>query len=220
MVPERPVSCDIGVLVDVLRATSTIVTALANGATCVRPVSSVEEALEMKGEGVLVCGERGARKPEGFDLGNSPLEYTKDRVEGKKIVLTTSNGTVTLEKMKCEEIVAACFLNLTAVVEYLQDKENILIVCAGTNGKFSLEDFLLAGAIVRKLKRPDASDFAHVARKYFESVTDLLEEVKKSSHARYLMKLGFERDVEFCCKVDSFKVVPVLREKCFVPLNR
>ncbi|KHC90756.1 2-phosphosulfolactate phosphatase [Thermotoga sp. Mc24] len=218
MVPCSPVECKTAVVIDVLRATSTIVTALSNGASGVIPVKTIEEALERRKEGVLICGERNAQRPEGFDLGNSPLEYRKEKISGKTIVLTTTNGTQVIEKIRSEETVAASFLNLSAVVEYLKSKEDIVLVCAGTNGRFSLEDFLLAGAIVKKLKRSDLGDGAHGAKRYFESVENTREEIKRhSSHAKKLISLGFGKDVEFCTTEDLFKTVPVLMNGAFIP---
>ncbi|KAF2959727.1 2-phosphosulfolactate phosphatase family protein [Thermotoga sp. 38H-to] len=218
MAPCSPVECETAVVIDVLRATSTIVTALSNGASGVIPVKTIEEALEKRKEGVLICGERNAQRPEGFDLGNSPLEYRKEKISGKTIVLTTTNGTQVIEKIRSEETVAASFLNLSAVVEYLKNKESIVLVCAGTNGRFSLEDFLLAGAIVKRLKRDDLEDGAQVAKRYFESVKNKKEEVKRhSSHAKRLISLGFEDDVEFCTTEDLFKTVPVLVNGVFIP---
>ncbi|AIY85684.1 MULTISPECIES: 2-phosphosulfolactate phosphatase family protein [unclassified Thermotoga] len=217
MAPCSPVECRTAVVIDVLRATSTIVTALSNGASGVIPVKTIEEALKKRKEGVLICGERNAQKPKGFDLGNSPLEYRKEKISGKTIVLTTTNGTQVIEKIRSEEIIAASFLNLSAVVEYLKSKEDILLVCAGTNGRFSLEDFLLAGAIVKRLKRNDLGDGAHAAERYFESVENTREEIKKhSSHAKRLISLGFENDVEFCTTEDRFKTIPALVNGVFI----
>ncbi|PLV59492.1 2-phosphosulfolactate phosphatase family protein [Thermotoga sp. KOL6] len=217
MLPCSFVKSEVAVVIDVLRATSTIVTALANGAKRVIPVRTVKEALEKRRENVLICGEREARKIEGFDLGNSPLEYKKEIVFGKVIVLTTTNGTQVIEKIKSKEIIAASFLNALAVVKYLRDKRDIVFVCAGTNGEFSSEDFLLAGAIVKRLGREDLKDGAHVAKKYFESVKDLREEIKQhSSHARKLISLGFEKDVDYCLRENVSDVVPILVDDAFI----
>jgi len=216
MVPCSVVKDKTVVVVDVLRATSTIVTALANGAKEVVPVKTVEEALTMKKKGILVCGERNAKKVDGFDLGNSPLEYKRELVLGKTIVLTTTNGTQVIERVEGDSVIAASFLNVSAVVEYLKEKENITIVCAGTSGDFSLEDFLLAGMIVKRMKREDLLDGALVAMRYFESVQNIREEIKRfSSHAKRLISLGFEKDVDFCTTEDLFREVPVLVNGAF-----
>lgn len=216
MVPCSVVKDETVVVVDVLRATSTIVTALANGAKEVIPVKTVEEALKRKERDVLVCGERNAKKIEGFDLGNSPLEYKSELVLGKTIVLTTTNGTQVIERVEGDSVIAASFLNVSAVVEYLKEKENITIVCAGTSGDFSLEDFLLAGMIVKRMKREDLLDGALVAMRYFESVQNIREEIKRfSSHAKRLISLGFEKDVDFCTTEDLFHEVPVLVNGAF-----
>ncbi|PLV56906.1 2-phosphosulfolactate phosphatase family protein [Thermotoga sp. SG1] len=216
MVPCSVVKDETVVVVDVLRATSTIVTALANGAKEVVPVKTVEEALLRKEKDVLVCGERNAEKVKGFDLGNSPLEYKSELVFGKTIVLTTTNGTQIIEKVEGDSVIAASFLNVSAVVEYLKEKESITVVCAGTSGRFSLEDFLLAGMIVKRLKRDDLLDGALVAMKYFESVKNIREEIKRfSSHAKRLISLGFEKDVDFCTTEDLYNVVPILANGAF-----
>ena len=217
MVPCFVVKDETVVVVDVLRATSTIVTALANGAREVVPVKKVEDALAKRSKNTLVCGERNAKKLEGFDLGNSPLEYKSEVVSGKTIVLTTTNGTQVIEKIESDNVIAASFLNVSAVVEYLKEKESITIACAGTNGKFSLEDFLLAGMIVKRLERDDLVDGALVAKRYFESVKSVREEIKKhSSHARRLIFFGFEKDIDFCLREDLFSVVPVLIDGAFI----
>ncbi len=208
LLPEN-LSGNICVLIDVLRATSTIATALSNGAESVIPVFSLDEARKYRSEGCLICGERGGVKPEDFDLGNSPLEYTRNIVEGKKIVLTTTNGTKALKKLNCKKVIAASFLNARAVYKYLENsaEDTIYIVCAGTNGEFSLEDFLLSGYFAKLDKNP--VDLTWLALKYFKTVNDVYEEIKKSSHAQKLFTLGFEEDVHYCSNFGILDVIPI-----------
>ena len=203
-------------VIDVLRATSTIVTALSNGALFVKPVEKVEEAVNMREENALLCGERGGLKIKGFDLGNSPLEYKEEIVKGKKIVLTTTNGTRAVKLLKCSKIIAVSFLNVSSVVNFVRNSKEINIVCSGTEGKFSLEDFLLAGMIVKLLDREDLDDASKVTMRYYESVKNVEIELRRSSHAQKLINLGFEKDVIFCSQIDLFNVVPILEDGVFV----
>ncbi len=206
----KPISGEICVLIDALRATCTISAALSNGAIGVRPVESVEEALKFKGRAVL-AGERNSVKIEGFDLGNSPTEM-KD-VSGKEIVLTTTNGTRALSMMECDEIVAASFPNFSAVMNYISSFDRIDVVCAGDRGDISLEDFLLAGMISELDEDP--MDATRIAWIYSKSVKDIREEIMRSSHARRLIDLGFSNDVDFCSRLDTTNVVPILKNGTF-----
>ena len=203
------------VLIDVLRATSTITLAIGEGAELVKPVLKVEEALKFSERGYLVAGERGGIKPPDFDLGNSPTEFSRIDLEGRRIVLTTSNGTRALHMMRCDEIYAASFLNLSAVSRVLREMSELDIVCSGTDGEFSLEDFLLAGFILKGFDRSVLDDTAHVAKVYASSVKDVFEEISSSFHARRLIELGFEEDVRLCSRIDLYDVVPVYRDGVF-----
>jgi len=214
--PEDIETDGVCLVIDVLRATSTIVTALSNGALFVRPVEKVKEAENMREKDALLCGERGGLKIKGFDLGNSPLEYKKEIVKGKKIILTTTNGTRVVKLLRCSKIIAVSFLNVSSVVNFVKDSEEISIVCSGTEGNFSLEDFLLAGMIVKLLGREDLDDASKVAMRYYESVENIEAEIRRSSHAQKLIRLGFEKDVIFCSRIDLFNVVPILEDGVFV----
>ena len=142
------------VVVDILRATSCMVTAFAHGADRIVPFASQEECLQMKSRGYITSGERDGKKVEGFDKGNSPFEYMGEQVAGKKIAFTTTNGTQAIEKSKsAKEIIIGSFLNLASITKYLLfSHNNILVVCAGWKGKVNLEDTLFAGALVERLK--------------------------------------------------------------------
>lgn len=219
ILPENIETDGVCLVIDVLRATSTIVTALSNGALLVKPVEKIEEAINMKEKDFLLCGERNGLKIEGFDLGNSPLEYKKEIVKGKKIVLTTTNGTKAIKLLKASKIIAVSFLNVSFAVNAVKNFEEINIVCSGTNGKFSLEDFLLSGLIVKLLNRKDIDDASKVAMRYYESVENVESEIRKSSHAQRLINLGFEKDIIFCSQIDLFNTVPILKNDAFIATN-
>jgi len=204
---------DACVVIDVLRATSTIVTALSNGASEVLPVLNLEDAIEFDKNGYLIGGERGGIKPSGFALGNSPAEYCTDVVMNRKICLTTTNGTKALINAKkwADKIYVASFLNLSATVEKLSKYENIAIICAGNDGDVSYEDTQLAGCIVEKLhaiRGYDLSDSALIAFNLWQNLWQRLGRPQfTGSHARKLIKLGFERDVEYCSSIGVNSIV-------------
>ncbi len=207
------------ILVDILRATSTIVAALAEEASLVKPVASVDEALLYKDKDYLIAGERGGLPPEGFDLGNSPREAYK--MARSKVVLTTTNGTKALNFVKkSKAICAGSFLNLKAVANFAQRFDNVVILCAGTEGELSLEDFLFAGKLALKLESYSSdNDAAIIARKYSSTVDDISQEIFSSHHARRLIKLGLEEDVKFCAQEDIYDLVPILTPEGFVGLK-
>jgi len=200
---------DACVVIDVLRATSTIVTALSNGASEVLPVLNLEDAIEFDKNGYLIGGERGGIKPSGFALGNSPAEYRMDVVMNKRICLTTTNGTKALINARklANDIYVASFLNLSATVEKLSKYENIAIICAGNDGDVSYEDTQLAGCIVEKLHAIRGYDLSDSALIAFNLWQKLGRPQFTGSHARKLIKLGFERDVEYCSRIDVNSIV-------------
>ncbi|WP_456434358.1 2-phosphosulfolactate phosphatase [Thermosulfuriphilus sp.] len=217
--PRRIETDGLVVLVDILRATSTIVSALAFGAEVVRPVVGVEEALALKEKGYLVAGERGGLPPEGFDLGNSPL-LAPDLVAGKRVALTTTNGTQAVGLISsASEVVAGAFLNLSAVVQAAQRHQELVVLCAGTEGHFSLEDFLYAAFLLKRLPgyKPD-NDSAWLARDWGQSIDDPAKVIRYSRHAQRLMALGLAQDVSFCARVDLFRILPVLTPEGFKSL--
>jgi len=232
------------VVVDVLRATSTIVTALSSGAAEVRPAATPEEArakfkrlAAARGgsDTLLLGGERLGLRIEGFDLGNSPLEYTPQAVTGKTILLATTNGTKTLRRAAgrrpsraapqaapASRVIVAAFLNARAVADVLaHSDESVVIACAGTRGGFSLEDVLLAGLLVGELQRRGRGelvfrDLARAAAALYRSLAgsdgeNLARAVADSDHARYLTGLGFAADVAYCARLDVTTLVPEYR---------
>jgi 2-phosphosulfolactate phosphatase len=213
---------DIVIVVDVLRATSTIVTALVSGAQAIFPLESVEEARVVKRANpeYILAGEREGLKPSGFDLGNSPSEYTRERVQSRRIVFTTSSGTQALGAARDAPVVlVGSFLNATAVAQRAKQisKEmacGVTIALSGRLGEFSLEDFLCGGALVGQLKEEThrCSDAAYAAYlSYLYSQRRLLDCVLIGNHAKELVDLGLSEDVKFCCTLDKYDIVPTLQ---------
>jgi 2-phosphosulfolactate phosphatase len=215
---QRDLRATACVVFDVLRATSTFVTALHHGAQAIIPVSEIAEALAIrkKSPDVLLGGERnGVRiSADGidFNLGNSPREYTPEKVRGKTIVSTTTNGTRALRACAgAQTILAASFLNLTATAQFLRrnDFRKILLVCAGTGQNCALEDLLGAGALCELLNAATPFDSTQIARRiYREAKPDLAAAIQSSENARRLLGIPELRDdVAFCVQHDIFQLV-------------
>jgi 2-phosphosulfolactate phosphatase len=213
----------LAVAIDVLRATTTIVHALAAGCTCVRPCAEVDEAQKIADHlpagKVLLGGERGGRPLPGFDLGNSPREYTPSRCKGTTLVLTTSNGTrAVLRAAEAERVLIAAFVNFSAVCEQIRGEERPLhIVCAGSEGEPCLEDTLLAGALIDVLceeMEVRLNDSARLAWDCFENhgriLAGALEISKGGTHLR---EIGYADDIAAAAEVDRFALVPELRRE-------
>ena len=220
------------VVVDVLRASSTIVQACENGVARIIPVATVEEAAKLlstlERKRTLLGGEREGLPIDGFDLGNSPLEYTSQVVKGKTLIFTTSNGTVAITRSaSAREVVLGCFLNLSAVVTHVISSraKKVAVLCAGDLGRLSLEDFVCGGHVVdRILDETRASavlnDGAVAARALANALGDVGEAVRSSSHGLRLVELGFGDDVEFCCSIDKYVRVPIVEDGRISPQNR
>ena len=213
------------VVVDVLRATTTIIQALSSGATAVVPCLSPEDALGLSGRldpaRVLLVGEKGGVKPPGFDLGNSPLDFTPARVRGKSIVMGTTNGTrALLSVAKAGRVFAGAFVNLSALVEELnQTGDPVRIVCAGQHGQPCGEDTLFAGWLARELSHLDEpyAVSGDVETRLAVEMAGTMEPgqlhaaLQAEEHGRTLAGLGFAGDVELASSLDSLPVVPRLR---------
>jgi len=204
------------VIVDILRATSCMVTAFAHGAASITPFSSTEECRRMKLKGYITSGERNGEKVPGFDKGNSPFEYTGDQVTGQKIAFTTTNGTQAIDKAKeAKQIIIGSFLNVTSVSRYLLLSEhNILVVCAGWKGKVNLEDTLFAGALVENLRNhiePDCDAPLVAQHLYNLAKADMVKFLRNSSHVKRLNRLNIVKDIEFCLTPDLYSVLPILK---------
>jgi Phosphosulfolactate phosphohydrolase and related enzymes len=210
------------VVIDVLRSTTVITNALNNGARSVIPIESLKAATDLylnsDKETTLIGGERKSIKVEGFGLGNSPLEYTREVVENKDIILTTSNGTATIaEVASAEEVYIACFRNVYVLSEYIANlQKDIVIVCAGTQGMFSLEDGLCAGLMIHILSGfsfVEMDDMGILLHNYYMiGSSNLLSKIIECSHVKQLISLGFYDDIIYCLEVESSSVIPILRD--------
>lgn len=211
------------VVLDVLRATSTIVTALSHGAIEVIPVLEPVEAVDLlRGIGSTDCvtgGERKGYKIEGFDFGNSPLEYTEDSISGKKVILTTTNGTKAIKWVQgAAEVLIGSYLNVSAIADYLrEDQRDTVIVCSGREGNFSLEDLACAGKITALLKEAipslEMSDAAQTACWISERAdqTGLEKFIGETEHGRYLKEIGMASDIKACSALDQHPILPHYR---------
>lgn len=217
------------VVIDVLRASTTIVTALLNGAREIVPVATVEFGVKisggMFGGQTLLGGERNTRKVEGFALGNSPLEYTKEVVSGKTIILYTTNGSKAIVKAKfAEDLYIGSYLNLSAVAEkILECGKDFEILCAGKSNTFSLEDSVCAGRLIQEIvnRKEDIqlSDTARVSISLNDSFgKDPLEMLEESEHGKLLMQNGFEDDLKYAAGVDTSDVIPYFSMNVLKPL--
>lgn len=205
------------VVIDVLRAGSVMITALAHGAKAFIPAATLKDAFQVaSGISVNECllgGERDTKIITGFDLGNSPLDYTKEKVKGKTIVLATSNGTKALNALKeAQRIFIGTFLNLKALTEKLAGLDELVLVCSGTNNYFSMDDALFASKIIDHLaagKQVELSDMALTLQKAFhdKSVSNR-DQLKDCYHLNLLIRNGFERDVDYCLQENLFEIVP------------
>ena len=207
------------IVVDVLRATSVIITALNNGAKSVVPVTSVEEALSTKKklESVVLGGERRAQKIEGFDLSNSPLEYKSEVIHDRNVVITTTNGTKAISKSSAaNKIYIGALINAKAVSsKAVKNEKDIIIVNAGTNGVFSMDDFITGGAIIDEILSEqdyELTDIAKTALVIYRSHKDIKSYVKGAAHYKILVDLGLEEDIDYCLQKDLFNIVPEYKD--------
>lgn len=220
------VSDYIVVIIDIVRATSSICYGIENGAEAIIPVAEVDVCASYRDNGLnyLLAAERNGEVVEGFDFGNSPFSYTKEKVAGKTVVLTTTNGTQALHLSRAaKKIVIGSFLNLTSLCNWLKTQhENILLVCAGWKNNFNLEDTLFAGAVVEQLKDHDfiLDDPAIAANDLYQAGKDDLDAyLAKTSHSERLKKLGIEADIAFCLNVDITTAIPILEGERLIRLQ-
>lgn len=213
------------VVIDVFRATSAIVTAFYNGVSKMIPVATVEEAREYQKNGFMAAAERDAEIIEGFDLGNSPFGYMNNKVKGKTIAISTTNGTQAIEAArKASRIVIGSFLNLDVLCEYLDTQQkDVVLLCAGWKNKFNLEDTLFAGAVADKLIRRSGYDTicdSAIASMHLYNLakSDLYEFLTNSSHRRRLEKLDLERDIKYSLTPNQCPVIPVMEGKYLVKM--
>ena len=224
LLPIYNISNAIVVVIDIFRATSSICYGIDNGAEAIIPVATVEECKSYESKGYLLAAERDGKVVDGFDFGNSPFAYAGEKVNGKTIVLTTTNGTHAINESKkaAYQVIIGSFLNLTAVCDYLktQDKD-VFLLCAGWKNKFNLEDTLFAGAVVNRLKDENYFlDDASIAADdlYQLAKDDLSAYTSKTAHSERLKKLGIEEDIKFCLNVDITSTIPVLKDGRLIKL--
>lgn len=200
------------VVVDIFRATSTMVAALAHGVTEILPFADLEACKDMQSQGYLIAGERNGLTEPGFELGNSPVAYIDGKYAGRKLAMTTTNGTVALEKSKGAAVVLiGAFPNLQATATYIQSRNlDVVIHCAGWKGRFNLEDSLFAGALAMELaeSHSDADDGALAMRTLFAQTSgNLADYLSQASHAKRLQNHGIEADIAFCLTLNRYEQV-------------
>lgn len=212
----------VAVVIDVFRATSTMVTAFANGCRMIIPVLTTEEALERRNSepGCLLGGERKALPIKGFDVGNSPFEYTPEKVRNKTLVMTTTNGTRAIHAViEARQVWIAAFLNARfvadAICEYIKDNpgiEGVVIICAGSEDRFDIPDTLCAGMLVDLLGEGiEMNDLGRAAKLLYNiSEKKILDMLITTEHGQLLKSIGCERDVVYCSQTNILPITPVL----------
>ncbi len=216
----------VAVVVDVLRASSAIVTAFMNGAERIIPVGTIEEARSMKEKGYMVAAERDGLVKDFADFGNSPYNFTEDRVKNNHIVYSTTNGTQAIQlASSSHSVVVGAFLNLQAIVDYLLKMDrDVLILCAGWKNKFNLEDTLFAGAVADKLLQYQnfnticdstlaSQDLWRIARK------DLRNYIEKAAQRHRLKKNKLDDVIDYCLIPDQTDMIPSLKDDYLVKLD-
>lgn len=210
------------VVIDVLRASTTVITALNSGAREIIPVNTIESAVKVSGnlfgDVVLRGGERNGKIIKGFNLGNSPFEYTEEAVKNKSIIFYTSNGAPAMWKARyAKNLIIAGFVNMSAVVKRITEfHDDVFILCAGKNTQFCLEDAVCAGMIIKELMEDKHAEFefndsgSAAYTLYKNASKNLLKMLKSCDHGKFLIDIGFESDLEFCSNIDKFSVVPEL----------
>ena len=212
------------VVIDIFRATSSICYGIENGAKAIIPVESIEACKSYQSTDFLLAAERNGEIVAGFDFGNSPFAYNTEKVKGKTIVLTTTNGTRAIHAaQEAHTIVIGSFLNLNTLCNWLKtENRNICLLCSGWKDKTNLEDTLFAGAIVEQLKNADYKlDDAGIlaADLYALAKNDLWAYLKKSSHSDRLKKLHIEDDIAFCLHENRTTSIPILKGDKLVKMN-
>lgn len=220
-------------VIDVLRASSSIAAALANGARAVVPFETSEDVVNrakaFERSDVLLAGERRMLPIPGFDLGNSPREFTREVVEGKTVLMTTTNGTQAIAATQgARDVIVASYVNFTAVLTMLRAAlrggTDIAIICAGREKRFSLEDAGCAGRyahqVAKRLSNVQLNDAAHacvlIDRKYGDQIVRLFD---ASEHGRALREAGFGEDLAACAALDSYPVIPLYQDRQITKLG-
>ncbi len=204
------------IVVDIFRASTTICTALDNGAKSILPVATIKEAKEYKKKGYLVGAERNVKRCSFADFGNSPFEYTSKKVEGKDIVLTTTNCTKAIQKAADSSyLIIGSFPNITAVTNFcLEKQKDVLILCAGWNNRFDIEDTIFCGALTKKLANKGnysvTTDTSHAVLALWKNAEpDMWYYISGSEHIKRLEANGMENSIAYCLSEDIIDSVPI-----------
>lgn len=211
------------VVIDVIRATTTIVEALANGAVGVYPTASAEDAAKLAAslgrEDTVLCGERRGVKVDGFDLGNSPAEFTTEVVDGKKLVMSTTNGTRAIASAsEAKRVLVCAFTNLGAVATAVAADETLAVICSGQQDRFSIEDALCAGYLIRRIIEGETgtlelNDAARAAQALAEELSPDRTFLESISGGRALTDIGLASDLDICGEVDRHDIVPMMHDQ-------
>jgi 2-phosphosulfolactate phosphatase len=227
LLPAYDVKNKIAVIIDILRATTSMCVAFKTGVKRILPVATVNEALLFKDFDFVIAAERNAVKVPGFDLGNSPYEFENPLLAGKDIAFTTTNGTKAIQlsiKHGAVQLVVGSFLNLTALCQWLnQQSQDIILVCSGWKDKANIEDTLFAGAVLNKLHasiNQDTDACAIAACLFKQNQHDLLQIVRSSNHAKRFMALNLQTDdIAYALQIDTLPIVPILKGNYLLPLK-
>ena len=214
------------VVVDVLRATTTIISALNCGAECVIPSPSIKGARQMHermGDGTILGGERGGKKVKGFHCGNSPSEYSAAVIKGKSLILATTNGTIAMERCRlANEVLIGAFVNLGAIAKHILNETKLTLLCSGTDGHITSEDILFAGALTELMLslRADLEikDAAQISLSHWQSTQhkirnenkQLADFMRTARGGKNLVRIGSDEDIVFSSQIDTIPIVPVL----------
>src|SRR5690606_8668381 len=203
------------VVIDIFRASSSMCYGLANGARAIIPVAEIDECLAYKDKGYLLAAERDGAVVAGFDFGTSPFSYTAEKVAGKTVVLTTTNGTRAIQQCKNAKTVAiGSFLNIGALTHWLKNQDgNVLLVCAGWKNHMCLEDTVFAGAVVNRLQARGLTldDAAHAAQSLYHTAQENPALLANAAHSKRMRHLHIEQDIAFCLQEDVVATIPVMK---------
>ena len=213
------------VVIDVIRASTSICVAISNNVKKLIPVETTEEALDFKAKGLLISGERESMKIEGFDFGNSPTEFLSDSIVGRELAMTTTNGTTAINIAKdASSLIIGSFINSDILISYLENcGKDVLLLCAGWKNTVNIEDTLFAGFVSQRLlgsgRYTADSDSVSLAISVFFAAKNNIYEFITSLSPRLKSKLSFlEEDIKFCLYSDKLNVIPVYKDGCFVNL--
>lgn len=207
------------IVVDIFRATTTMCAALKNGAKSIIPVASIEEAQDYKTKGYLVGAERNVKRCDFADFGNSPFDYTSDKVKDKEIVFTTTNGTQAIEAANDAYIlVMGAFSNISAIADFcVREQKDIIVLCSGWNNRFNIEDTLFGGALACQLLEKGYtidSDAAKVALSMWtEAKPDVREYMNRSEHIKRLEANNLQNSVDYCLTENTVNLVPIYNKE-------